>query len=114
MTFDPDEYIERGMRFVERDVARKFMEDIKKEQKMAFVQSEKTFSLFVNDKGDNPKRPDLTGAAMIDGVEYKLSAWKSEAKSGTKYFSGKIQKVEKTIETPKTGSQILDNDEIVF
>lgn len=34
-----------------------------------------TFILFVNDKGDNPKRPDRTGKINIDGVEYKLSGW---------------------------------------
>lgn len=31
--------------------------------------------LFINDKGDNPKRPDRTGTINIDGKEYKLSAW---------------------------------------
>ena len=28
--------------------------------------------LFVNDKGDNPNRPDMTGSCEIDGVEYKI------------------------------------------
>ncbi len=34
-----------------------------------------TFILFVNDKGDNPKRPDRTGKLNVGGVDYKLSGW---------------------------------------
>jgi len=34
-----------------------------------------TFILFVNDKGDNPKRPDRTGKINVGGTEYKLSGW---------------------------------------
>ena len=44
--------------------------------------NELTFRLFKNDKGDNPKRPDYRGEVQIGGVEYKLSGWISEVKSG--------------------------------
>ena len=43
-----------------------------------------TFILFVNDKGDNPKRPDRTGTINVGGVEYKLSGWLATEKDGTK------------------------------
>lgn len=32
-------------------------------------------SLHVNDKGDNPARPDRRGEILIDGVLYELSGW---------------------------------------
>jgi hypothetical protein len=58
-----------------------------------------TFVLFVNDKGDNPKRPDRTGTATIDGVEYKLSGWLAtdqdgspkKDKNGNPFLKGKIE-----------------------
>lgn len=31
--------------------------------------------LWVNDKGDNPKRPDRTGSINVEGREYKISGW---------------------------------------
>ena len=31
--------------------------------------------LQINDKGDNPKRPDRTGTIDIEGVVYKLAGW---------------------------------------
>ena len=44
-------------------------------------------SLFKNDKGDNPNRPDYTGKINVGGTDYRLSAWIKEAKSGKKYMS---------------------------
>jgi hypothetical protein len=49
-----------------------------------------TFALFKNDKGDNPKRPDYTGTANVDGIEFQLSAWIREGKNG-KFMSGTVQ-----------------------
>ena len=34
-----------------------------------------TFTLFKNDKGDNPKRPDYTGKMNVDGIGFKISGW---------------------------------------
>lgn len=51
-----------------------------------------TFTLFKNDKGDNPKRPDYRGEALIDGRKLKLSAWLKESKrNGSKFLSGRIE-----------------------
>jgi uncharacterized protein (DUF736 family) len=44
-------------------------------------------ALFVNDKGDNPKRPDSRGRCVIDGKAYRISGWKRKAKSGSNYVS---------------------------
>jgi hypothetical protein len=52
-----------------------------------------TFSLFANDKGDNPKRPDYKGdIIMPDGTKMRLSAWVREsANGGRKFLSGKVE-----------------------
>jgi hypothetical protein len=45
-----------------------------------------TFTLFANDKGDNPKRPDYRGELIMpDGTKMRLSAWVRESsKTGKK------------------------------
>ena len=58
--------------------------------KMAYELEEGNISVFVNDKGDNPKRPDYTGKCMVDGQELHISLWKSTSKNGLDYLSGKI------------------------
>jgi len=52
-----------------------------------------TFSLFANDKGDNPKRPDYKGDIILpDGTKMRLSAWVREsANGGRKFLSGKVE-----------------------
>ena len=57
---------------------------------MAYELEEGNISVFVNDKGDNPKRPDYTGKCMVDGQELQISLWKSTSKNGLDYLSGKI------------------------
>lgn len=48
-------------------------------------------SIFKNDKGDNPKRPDWTGKAIVNGEEMRISLWVREPQSGgDKYLSGQI------------------------
>jgi len=43
--------------------------------------------LFHNDKGDNPKRPDMTGSLEIDGTKYRVSAWSKTSQKGTDFLS---------------------------
>lgn len=45
-----------------------------------------TGALFVNDKGDNEKRPDRRGTINIEGVEYKLSGWLRTPNGGGQQF----------------------------
>jgi len=42
---------------------------------MAYELREGSGSLFTNDKGDNPARPDYRGEIMLNGVLYELSGW---------------------------------------
>jgi uncharacterized protein (DUF736 family) len=59
---------------------------------MAYEPKDMTGSLFVNDKKESDKHPDSRGSALIDGVEYWVSAWREESKSGVKYLSMKYQR----------------------
>ena len=43
-----------------------------------------TGSLFKNDKGGNPNRPDYTGNCLVNGKVMRISAWINEIKSGPK------------------------------
>jgi hypothetical protein len=57
---------------------------------MAQYDNTNTFSLFKNDKGDNPKRPDYTGNMNVDGIEFRISGWIREGQKG-KFISGSVQ-----------------------
>ena len=59
---------------------------------MAYEQEDGKIAVFVNDKGDNPNRPDFTGRGMLEGKEFEVSLWNSTSKSGMDYMSGRIQK----------------------
>jgi len=60
-----------------------------------------TFSLFANDKGDNPKRPDYKGdIIMPDGTKMRLSAWiRESANGGRKFLSGKVEPMQERQES---------------
>ena len=55
-----------------------------------------TFSLFANDKGDNPKRPDYRGELIMpDGTKMRLSAWvRQSTKSGKNFLSGTVEPIQ--------------------
>jgi hypothetical protein len=48
---------------------------------MSYQQRELSGSLFKNQKKEKETHPDATGTALIDGVEYYVSAW---TKTGAK------------------------------
>ena len=53
-----------------------------------------TFTLFVNDKGDNPKRPDYRGDVVLpDGTKMRLSGWVKES-NGKRFISGKVEPID--------------------
>lgn len=59
---------------------------------MAYETKPNTGSLFKNTyKGVNDKKPDYTGTCVIDGNEYRMSAWINTARNGTKYMSLNFQ-----------------------
>lgn len=67
-----------------------------------------TFVLFVNDKGDNDKRPDRTGILNVDGAEYFMDGWIKQGKNGP-FLSGKI-KPKKAAGKPAAKSTAPDDD----
>lgn len=74
-------------------------------------------ALFTNDKGDNPKRPDMTGTLNIEGTDYRLSVWKREAKSGQTFLSISAEVAQKQNGAPAPAQQPQQqnlNDEIPF
>ena len=54
---------------------------------MAYEKRSNEGVLFLNDKGDNPKRPDYKGTLMLpDGHEVEIVAWEKEGKNSGKRF----------------------------
>lgn len=51
-----------------------------------YLPKEMTGNLFKNDKGDNDKRPDYRGDAMINGELVEMAAWIKDGQKG-KYMS---------------------------
>ncbi len=49
---------------------------------MAFEHKDGHGSLFRNDKGDNPLRPDYKGSAKINGVDVEIAGWLKDGKNG--------------------------------
>jgi hypothetical protein len=49
---------------------------------MAYEQKDNTGTIFKNNKKTDPKHPDYTGSAMIDGVKKDLSAWIKDGQKG--------------------------------
>jgi hypothetical protein len=71
-------------------------------------------ALFAAKERPSDKHPTHTGKLNVEGREYWLSAWVSEAKSGQKYFSLRVKpKDEQVAPTPQAADPALD-DEIPF
>lgn len=49
---------------------------------MAYEQKNNSGSLFKNEKREKDTHPHATGTAIIDGVEYWVSAWTKDGKKG--------------------------------
>ena len=73
-------------------------------------------ALFHNDKGDNPKRPDMTGNMEINGTKYRVSAWNKTSQKGTDFLSFVVEEDDgsrKAAAQPQQSSGGVD-DEIPF
>ena len=82
---------------------------------MAYVQKDNSGSLFKNDKKETDNHPNGKGSALIDGVEYWVSAWTKVAKDGVKYQSLSFQKKDdkpqsKPRPKPQSKSDAFDDD----
>ena len=73
-----------------------------------------TFSLFANDKGDNPKRPDYKGDIILpDGTKMRLSAWVRESRNGErKFLSGKVEPMQDRQDSGVSAQK--DGDDLPF
>lgn len=49
---------------------------------MAYEQKDNSGTLFKNDRREKDTHPHATGTALIDGVEYWVSAWTKEGQKG--------------------------------
>jgi hypothetical protein len=54
---------------------------------MAFEMKENTGSLFKNDRREKDTHPNAQGTALINGVEYWVSAWTKKDKNGNPWQS---------------------------
>lgn len=54
---------------------------------MAYEPKDNTGTLFRNDKREKDTHPQAKGSALIDGVEYWVSAWTKEGKDGERFQS---------------------------
>ncbi|NDB61115.1 hypothetical protein EB001_22145 [bacterium] len=78
---------------------------------MAEYDNTNTFTLFKNDKGDNPKRPDYTGNLNIDGIEFRISGWIREGQK-SKFISGTAQLKEVNSEAKREVAK--ENEDVPF
>ena len=84
---------------------------------MAYEMKPDTGSLFKNDRREKETHPQAKGSALIDGVEYWVSAWTNETKGGEKYQSLKFNRKDeqkaprpKTLATPNDDEDGFDDD----
>ena len=81
---------------------------------MAYEQRNDTGSLFKNKDKKSDNHPDYNGSAMIDDVEYWMSAWLKTSDKGTKWMSFAFKpKEEEQEEEQEEETPDLD-DEIPF
>jgi hypothetical protein len=72
-------------------------------------------ALFRNDHREpNSNQPSFRGSIVLADVEYQLSGWVREAKSGQKYLSLAARVKEATDSKPAAPREDFHNDEIGF
>ena len=76
---------------------------------MSYVQKENSGSLFKNDRKETDNHPHMKGDALIDGVQYWLSAWTKTDKNGNKFQSLSFTKKDEK-SAPKPKQKAVDDD----
>lgn len=61
---------------------------------MAYQHKENSGSLFKNDKREKDSQPQAKGSALIDGVEYWVSAWTNTKDDGTRWQALRFERKE--------------------
>ena len=75
---------------------------------MAYEQRDNSGSLFKNTYKQKDNQPDYTGSGLIDGSEYRVSAWVKEGQRGKFFslsFTPKDETGERATTPPKTQPQ---------
>lgn len=70
--------------------------------------------LFANPRKETEKHPNAKGSAVIDGVEYWVSAWTNKTKDGDLYQRLEFQSKTEAAETNNEESVELDQQDIPF
>jgi len=68
---------------------------------MPFQHKPDSGSLFRNERRENENQPTHTGSALVDGIEYWISAWTNDTSGGKKFFGMKFRRKDNQ---PSTGS----------
>lgn len=71
---------------------------------MAYVVKNNTGSLFENRQKLKNTHPDLTGVVKIDGVDYRIAAWKTVSAGGVEYYSLAFTKIVSNTNKPSNDS----------
>jgi len=60
-------------------------------------------------EAETDRHPSLTGKVQINGVEYRLAAWKRQSAAGTNYLSLKVSEPEQqTVPATPKSDEITD------
>lgn len=84
---------------------------------MAYEHKDGSGSMFKNDKGDNPNRPDYRGDFMLDGTLYEISGWiKPKASNPSeKFMSLSVKPKQQAQGKPQPKQAASDfNDDVPF
>ena len=65
-----------------------------------YEHKENSGSIFRNDKEGTEARPDYTGTAKIDGVDYRVASWVNTTQEGKEYLSLKFELQKETNNNP--------------
>ena len=79
---------------------------------MAYERKDGDIVVFKNNRKQEERQPDMTGSALINGVEYSVSFWTKEGTNG-KFLSGRIEERQARRAEPsdfKPEAQGEDND----
>lgn len=71
-------------------------------------------AIFKNDKKGNEKAPDYKGKINVDGKDKQIALWLRESKTGSKFFSVKINELYVAAESTPAVAKSEDNSDLPF
>jgi len=84
---------------------------------MAYEQRDNTGAMFKNTRKENDKQPNLTGNALIEGVDYWVSGWTKVDKNNENWISFSLKRKDgntasgnKPAPNRQTAAELEDND----